>query len=336
MFKKTAPVLCFALSLLMVLCLALPLSAKQPPKPQPQRWQIDGIAAALADDRDGVKGLALEKLTKYDPQELQAMVKPETVKIAASLLKDKKPYIRINAVKALGNLGNASKSWILDVVDLLKQNNSKDFQDSQVRIAVVKALSNWGDVAKIYIPTIANLLKNADPQVRVSAAYALSKFGNASKGYIPEVAKLLKDKDYSVRIQGAYVLSKFGNASKDYAPEITDIFKALSQNPYAPFTIYTALTVFSDSTENTENSDLSLYIFDVLKKVDVLKKDKSIQVVSSQIILSGSLENAIKADIPKTLRKLKEKDFRVRVMAVESLGRFSKASFSKMTTLMFV
>jgi hypothetical protein len=50
------------------------------PKTSPQQWQIDGIGAALNDERDGVKQLSLEKLAEYDSQALQGMVKPETVR----------------------------------------------------------------------------------------------------------------------------------------------------------------------------------------------------------------------------------------------------------------
>jgi hypothetical protein len=72
--------LLFTFAFLLTLLLTLPLSAKEKPKPQPQQWQIDGIVAALNDERDGVKQLALGKLTEYDSQALQGMVKPETVR----------------------------------------------------------------------------------------------------------------------------------------------------------------------------------------------------------------------------------------------------------------
>ncbi|UKO99405.1 hypothetical protein [Nostoc sp. UHCC 0870] len=73
--KQTSPLLLFFLTLLLTLLLFLPwVSAKEPPKPQPTAWQINGIVAALDDGHDGVKKLAFEKLNEYDLQNLQSVV----------------------------------------------------------------------------------------------------------------------------------------------------------------------------------------------------------------------------------------------------------------------
>ncbi|MFW9259696.1 PBS lyase, partial [Nostoc sp. CALU 546] len=112
----------FCFTLLLTLFLSLPwVNAKE--KPQPEAWQINGIVAALDDEYDGVKQLAFEKFNEYDLQNLQAVIqKPEVIaQKAANILKNKsvESDFRSSAALALGNLGEAAKPYVKDILDFL-------------------------------------------------------------------------------------------------------------------------------------------------------------------------------------------------------------------------
>ncbi|MEH1791262.1 hypothetical protein [Nostoc sp.] len=113
LLKKRSPFFLFPFTLLLTLLLALPwASAKEPPKPKPEAWQINGIVAALDDGYDGVKKLAFDKFNEYDLKNLKLVVqKPEDIaQKAAKILKDKtvESPVRSRAASALGNLGEVN------------------------------------------------------------------------------------------------------------------------------------------------------------------------------------------------------------------------------------
>ncbi|HCF30003.1 MAG TPA: PBS lyase, partial [Cyanobacteria bacterium UBA11049] len=103
--------LAFLFTFLLTLFLFFPwVNAKEPPKPKPQPWQIDGIAAALDDSYPEVKQLALEKLAEYQGQDLKSVVKTEDLaQKVANVVKDEKvnASVRRSAAVALSNLGAA-------------------------------------------------------------------------------------------------------------------------------------------------------------------------------------------------------------------------------------
>ena len=143
------PFILFPITFLLVFFLSFPwVNALQPPKLKPQEWQINGIVAALDDDYDEVKAVALSELARYEAKDLQPLLKkPDDVaQKAAKLLKNESVnwYIRSNAIDALGYLGDAAKPYVKDIVDILKDKSV----DSNVRSSAASALGNLGDAAK--------------------------------------------------------------------------------------------------------------------------------------------------------------------------------------------
>jgi hypothetical protein len=59
MFKRRSRSIAFLVILSLVVLLALPLAAKEEPKPKPELWQLDGIVAAMGDERAGVGAVAI-------------------------------------------------------------------------------------------------------------------------------------------------------------------------------------------------------------------------------------------------------------------------------------
>ena len=353
-FPLLTLVLLFALALTLTL-LTTGVSAKET-KPKLQPWHIPGIEAALEDDRPKVKAQALDQLAGYESQDIRPLVKQETIQKIASLLKDEKqdsdvrgsaagalgnlgnaakPYIsdmvnllkdtkqdpnlRYSAAAALGNLGNAAKSYIPDLLSILKD----DKQDSQVRSGAVEALGNLGDTAKPYILDIANLLRDTkqDSQVRSSAARALGNLGDAAKPYIPDLINLLKDykQDSQVRYSAASALGNLGNAAKPYIPDLINFIKDYQQDSYMRGSAVEALGDLGDAAKP--------YILDI---ANLLKDDKQdSQVRSGAARALGNLGEVAKPYIPDIANLLKDnkQTFQVRndaAVIVSNLGDAAK------------
>ncbi len=150
------PFFLFPFILLLTLLLALPwVSAKEPPKPKPEAWQINGIVAALDDGHDEVKKLAFEKFNGYDLKNLKWVVqKPEDIALkAAKILKDKTvdSIVRAGAASALGNLGEAAKPYVKDILDILKDKTV----DKDVRYSAAEAL---GKIEQLNLNNIVVIL----------------------------------------------------------------------------------------------------------------------------------------------------------------------------------
>jgi HEAT repeat protein len=227
----------FPLTLVLVLLLSLPwVSAKEPAKPKPQDWQINGIVAALDDRYETVKGYALQKLGEYKPQDLKTVVKkPEEIaQKAANFLKDEKvdDFVRYRAAEALGNLGEAGAKYAPEILNFLKDEKV----DSDVRYGAAEALGNLGEAGAKYAPEIANILKDEKfgSTVRYHAAEALGNLGEARANYAPVIANILKDEkiDSDVRYGAAVALGNLGQAGAKYAPEIANFLKDEKIDPY--------------------------------------------------------------------------------------------------------
>ncbi|MDP6502401.1 MAG: HEAT repeat domain-containing protein [Planctomycetota bacterium] len=68
-----------------------------------------------------------------------------------------------------------------------------DHQSSYVRSAAARALGTLGEAAKSQVPRIGELLKDEDSSVRSAAAEALGALGEAAKSEASKIGELLKD-----------------------------------------------------------------------------------------------------------------------------------------------
>ncbi|BBD69124.1 HEAT repeat-containing PBS lyase [Nostoc commune NIES-4072] len=315
----------FCFTLLLTLFLSLPwVSAKETPKPKPQDWQINGIVAALDDGHDGVKKLAFNKLNEYELKNLKAVFqKPENIaRKAADILKDKSvdKYVRYSAAYALGNLGDAAKPYVQNIVDILKDKSV----DSFVRSSAAYALGNLGDAAKPYVQDIVDILKDksVDSDARSRAAYALGNLGDAAKPHVQDILDFLKDKSVGsyARSRAAYALGNLGDgdAAKPYVQDIADILKDKSVDSNVRYYAAVALENLGDAAKP--------YVKDIL---DFLK-DKSVDSVirSSAAEALGNLGDATKPYVKDILDFLKDKsvDSAVRSNAAVALGNLGEVA----------
>ncbi|MCW5317754.1 PBS lyase [Nostoc sp. KVJ3] len=323
LLKKRSLFFLFPIILLLTLLLALPwVSAKEPPKSKPEAWQINGIVAALDDGYDGVKKLAFEKFNEYDLKNLKSVVqKPEDIaQKVFKILKDKTvdSDVRSSAASALGNLGEAAKPYVKDILDFLKDKTV----DKDVRSSAAYALGNLGEVNKPYVKDIFDILKDktVDSDVRSGAALALGNLGEAAKPYVKDIADILKDKtvDSNVRSRAASALGNLGEAAKPYVKDILDILKDKTVDSNVRSRAASALGNLGEVNKP--------YVKDIL---DFLK-DKTVDsnVRSRAASALGNLGEAAKPYVKDILDFLKDKtvDSNVRSRAASALGNLGEAA----------
>ena len=314
-FKQ--PFILFPITFLLVFFLSFPwVNAQNVTKPKPQQWQINGILAALDDDYDEVKGYALEKLARYEAKDLKIVLKqPEDVADkTVKLLKDKSldSYIRSSAADAFGNMGDAAKPYVQDIVLILKDKSV----DSNVRASAAGALGNIGDIAKPYIKDILDLVKDksVEENVRSSLVYALRNMGDANKPYLQDIIDLIEDKsvDLNIRIAAVLLLSNMGDIGKPYIEEIVDILKDKSVNSDARSFAAFALSNMGDAAKPYIEE-----IFDLIK-------DKSVDshVRYNAAYAFCNMGDAAKPYIKEIFDLIKDKsvDSNVRSGAARALG----------------
>ncbi|MFN6528779.1 HEAT repeat domain-containing protein [Nostoc sp. ChiSLP03a] len=321
--KRSSPFFLFLFILLLTLLLALPwVSAKEQPKPKPQAWQINGIVAALDDGYDGVKKLALNKFDEYDLKNLKSVVqKPEDIaQKVFKILKDKTvdKFVRRGAAWALGNLGEAAKPYVKDILDILKDKTV----EAVVRSGAASALGNLGEVAKPYVKDIADILKDktVEAVVRSGAASALGNLGEAAKPYVKDILDILKDKTVEavVRFGAAVGLGNLGEAAKPYVKDILDILKDKTVEADVRSNAAWALGNLGEAAKP--------YVKDI---ADILK-DKTVDkfVRSGAAVGLGNLGEAAKPYVKDIADILKDKtaDPSVRYGAAVGLGNLGEAA----------
>ncbi|MEH2186699.1 MAG: HEAT repeat domain-containing protein [Nostoc sp.] len=327
--KKRSPFFLFPFILLLTLFLALPwVSAKEPLKPKPEAWQINGIVAALDDGYDEVKKLAFEKLNEYDLKNLKSVVqKPEDIaQKAAKILKDKTvdTYFRSVVALALENIGEVAKLYIKDIFDFLKDKTVDSFD----RYRVAEALGNLEEAAKPYVKDIFDFLKDDillheniyGSSAPASAAEALSKMGEVAKPYVKDIADFLKDKtvDPSVRSRAAEALGKMGEAAKPYVKDIVDFLKDKTVDPSVRSRAAQALGNLGEVAKP--------YVKDI---ADILK-DKTVDPIvrSSAAEALGNLGEVAKPYVKDIADILKDKtvDPIVRSSAAEALANLGEVA----------
>ena len=98
------------------------------------------------------------------------------VPILVDLLKDKRRETRLNAVKALGAIGNESAiSLVVEVVNSGSAKWKKDREDPEIRGLAVEALGKIGGTA---VEQLVEIVENKGSSMRVDAMQALEQLGD--------------------------------------------------------------------------------------------------------------------------------------------------------------
>ncbi len=172
-------------------------SGQAPPKP-PAPWQVAGVLKALADPVPDVQHLALLKIAQLKPRD------EEVVKQVTAKLRGNDRRIRLDAIRALGEIGGDKiRIAVPDLKKLL------DATDEDVREAAAHALRTAGAEAEL----IKSLTDN-NPLARAAAAREIGFSGEETvKLALPRLIKLLGDDDASVRMEAEETIKNRGERS---------------------------------------------------------------------------------------------------------------------------
>ncbi|MBI4395563.1 MAG: HEAT repeat domain-containing protein, partial [Elusimicrobia bacterium] len=128
-------------------------------------------------------------------------------------LKHKDPQVRVDAAKALGELGPSAEPAIPALLETLKDNKSAVF------LAAAKALVQVGTKS---VEALALTMREENAWFRCRAAEVLGMFGPLGGKAVPTLIKALEDHDLCVHDNAAESLGKIG---KDAVPALLDALK---------------------------------------------------------------------------------------------------------------
>jgi HEAT repeat protein len=142
-------------------------------------------------------------------------------------LKDKDPFVRVSAARALAALPPAPEITLPILEKSLKE------ADAETAQYALDALASIGPQA---VPRLIDLLKHK--RLRVKVVYVLGQIGPGAAPAVDELAKLVGDKDDNLATEAVLALGKIGPDAKPAVPELT---KALDRAdcPNAHAIIYT-------------------------------------------------------------------------------------------------
>jgi HEAT repeat protein len=120
------------------------------------------------------------------------------------LLYDVWPDVRIDAAKALGQIGAPS---VPVLVSALKA------RDAEVRTRAAQTLGQAGPDAKEAVPALIAALQDKQSNVRVAAVDALGEMGVEGKEAAPQLARLFHDRSLRVREHVRKALAEIGPAA---------------------------------------------------------------------------------------------------------------------------
>ncbi len=111
-----------------------------------------------------------------------------------SLLGEKDSKTRLEAIRALGEMGPEAEAAIPALAELLQDDRC------EVWTAVTTALCNIGSAA---IPVLIGLLRDKEAKVRDAARYSLIAMRLNAESAIPLLTELFRDKEKESRIAAA-------------------------------------------------------------------------------------------------------------------------------------
>ncbi|HKO59623.1 MAG TPA: HEAT repeat domain-containing protein, partial [Pyrinomonadaceae bacterium] len=152
----------------------------------------------LRDKRDYIRRNAVNELID---------LVPDIERIQPALrraLRDKDPVVAGDAARSLGALGTRASPSVPALVRTLSH------EDPYVRIYAAEALASIGSKASAATRHLARALDDPIPGVRWAAAEALGSIGPAAQSAIPQLIEALKDEFLFVRICAAGALGSMG------------------------------------------------------------------------------------------------------------------------------
>jgi HEAT repeat protein len=178
-----------------------------------ERSAVDALAEAIHDKDGFVRFWVIDAMGK--------LCNEEHVPIVRASLEDKDDYVRVNAAKALSQLGEEDGGQkLIDTLDKTPSSISTAAEESRrkrragkLKMFAIECLGEIGSLAAI--PHICKMLKKPQWPIRASSAWALGMIGDRSA--LKEVSPLMHDREKMVRISAAEAVARLGE-EKGTAP----------------------------------------------------------------------------------------------------------------------
>lgn len=278
----------------------------------PEKWQLDGILAALDDPVRKVQVRALAEIKNFSRADNVA------AKRLSAKLSDSNEHYRVLVILALGAIGakQTAPDLLLQLRDsyppylrsaaleALAAMQAKEYSheiakligDKHVRISAIKALGTLQ--SKEFAPEIVKLLSEQDEIIRLAATNALVDM--RATELAQAVLKLLEDTDANVRFSAARGLG--GLSAMDTVPQLLGLLK--SSTAHVRVSAVTALAAMD--ARNTVSA------------VAKLLKDSDRGVRLTVVEALGTLQDRV--DAPEIVKLLGDSDPEMRRTAVGALS----------------
>ena len=168
----------------------------------------DGKAAAFQELPDIEKSGGYNRLLVKSPYVITAYAaeEPEVLASLVACLKADDPYVRIQAVAALRQLGWAEPAVVTALIEALKH-------DTYVRKCAAITLGQLGCAEPAVVTALIDALKDSDPASGADAAAALGQLRPRGVDGGDGFGRGMKDNDVDVRSDAARALGQFGRGA---------------------------------------------------------------------------------------------------------------------------
>jgi HEAT repeat protein len=163
----------------------------------------DALVQALKDKNPFVRWGAVRALGRMAPQAADRAVVG-----LAGCLADDSADVRTTALVALRRYGPAAAPAVDSLAGALKS------KDMGTQLLVIEALNAIGTKAKAAIPALSGALSAGEPEVRAAAARGLGRFGRDAAEATRALVAALKDANVTVRQAAGEALLAIGPAAK--------------------------------------------------------------------------------------------------------------------------
>jgi len=154
---------------------------------------------------------------------------PEVARLMGEFESDNS-YVRCNAARALGELGDAAAP----AVHLLVEAALHDIETGVGKVAS-ESIGQLGEAAEEALPSLRQALQRGDPSQREAAARTLRHMGKVAASAISELLQALDDEVKAVRIAAAGALAELGKAAAAAVPALAAALTTTVEDdtPYA-------------------------------------------------------------------------------------------------------
>jgi HEAT repeat protein len=147
------------------------------------------------------------------------------VPVLIKALADKRPVVRLIAVRTLASFGATAEAALPRVTELLQD------PDGSVREEAADRLDSFGPKAgKAAIPALIKALRDSSWLVRWQAARTLGRLREEPMTVVPALIEALGDEHYAVRMWAAWSLGWFGGDAQAAVPRLTQLLQDKEPN----------------------------------------------------------------------------------------------------------